>query len=158
MPSSPELSAVFDMYRMNAVKMTFRPRYDGFDGSNTTDTTAPGVTNQGGTNVHYIVDPGSFLNPSGTYTSANLNNFLENGDVRSATGTKPFSIIYKPTTNAATGSGPMKKTGQWLSTQTANDLAQSGVHVFMQDTNLTGTFSQAFDIFVTYYMSFRGVR
>lgn len=158
LPSSPELSAVFDLYKITGVKFTFRPRYTGFDGADTTDVTAPGVTNQGTTDVHYIIDPISYLTPSGTYTSANLNNFLENGNVKSRSGTRPFSIYYKPMTNVATGSGPMKKSGQWLSTQTANDLALNGVHVFMKDVNMTGVFSQAFDIFVTYYMSFKGLR
>lgn len=158
MPSSNELISVFDQYKVSGVKLTFRPRHTGFDGANTTDTTAPGVTNQGTTNMHIIIDPTSYTTPSGTYTSANLNQFLENGNVRTYSGIKPFSIYYKPRTNTATGSGPSKAANQWLSCTSASDLALNGVHAFAQDVNLTGVFGQAFDIFVTYYMSFRGMR
>lgn len=158
LPSSNELIAVFDQYKIGGVKLTFRPRYTSFDGANTTDTTAPGVTNQGNTHVHYIVDQASNTIPSGTYTSANLNTFLENGSVKSRMGTRAFSIYYRPRTNVATGSGPQKRGGQWNSCTGSSDLAQNGVHVFLQDVNMTGVFGQAFDIFVTFYMAFRGSR
>ncbi len=36
-------------------------------------------------------------------------------------------------------------------------VPHKGVHIFMNDVNLTGLFTQAFDIFYTYNMSFNGL-
>jgi len=153
-----EYVAVFDTYRINSLKFTFRPRYDNFAGNDTTDTTLPGTTAQGGTNAHVIIDPKSGVVPTGTYTSANLNSFLENGKVRSYTGTKPFTINIKyPTiTDDVNGTtGAVYKRAPFLSTKNTNILHR-GAHVFLQDTALTGTFNQSFDLFVTMNITFRG--
>lgn len=153
-----EYTAVFDTYRINSLKFTFRPRYDSFAGNDTTDTTLPGTTAQGGTNAHVIIDPKSSVTPTGTYTSANLNAFLENGKVRSYTGNKPFSVTVKYPTitddvNSVTGA--IFKRAPFLSTKNTNILHR-GMHVFLQDTALTGVFNQSFDIFVTMNVTFRG--
>lgn len=46
-PNVSEYTNLFEQYKINKLTFTLRPRYDSFSGENTTDTTPPGVTNQG---------------------------------------------------------------------------------------------------------------
>lgn len=157
-PNITEYTALFDKYKVMSIKFTFRPRYDNFAGNDTTDTTLPGTTAQGGTNMHVIIDPTSNVTPSGTYDSANLNRFLENGKVRSYTGNKPISVYIKYPCVAEDTNGTANaryERAKWYSTNLPG-VQHRGFHAFLQDTNLTGTFNQTFDVFVTYNIVFRG--
>lgn len=156
LPSVNEFTALFDQYRINSIKFTFRPRYDNFSGNDTTDTTLPNVTNQGQTHLHCIVDPESTVTPSGTYSSSNLNSFLENGSVRSYDGNRAVNVyIRKPMVNLNGVERRVK--APWLQCG-QNAIQHYGIHVFAQDINLTGVFGQSWDVFVTYYMQFRGLK
>lgn len=160
MPNWSEYAAVFDMFRVNNIKFTLRPRYDAFDGANTTDITLPGVTNQGKTYAHVIIDPRSPVIPTGVYTSGNLNTFLENGKVRSYSGNRPINIFIKyPCTaeDVNTSAAATYKRGGWYSTTTGG-IVHRGAHVFLQDVNMTGVFGQAYDIFVTMSITLKGQR
>lgn len=160
LPSNSEFKNVFDQYKINAIKVVFRPRFDNFAGNDTTDTTAPGVSNQAGCNMHVIVDPQSTTSPSGTYTRSNLNTFLEAGSrVKSYNGNKAITVYFKPNIPnailaASTASTQWTKP-RWIQTNIDNVL-HTGFHAFAQDFNMTGTFGQSWDVFVTYYMQFRG--
>lgn len=160
LPSLSEFSALFDQYKLSAIKITLRPRYDNFAGNDTTDVTLPGTTAQGGTNVHVLIDPDTTTTvPSGTYTSGNLNTFLENGAVRSYTGLKPINIYWKPKVGSAMSVGESRVKAPWCGTGTNPvQIAHHGVHIFLQDTNFTGTFNQSFDVFITYYMQFKALK
>lgn len=158
LPTYTEFTNVFDRYKLNGIKVTFRPRFNGFTGDNTTDTTLPGVTNQAGANLHIINDPYSITAPSGTYTRTNMNLFLEQGNVRSYNGNKVINVFFKPTTYETVdgvATGRLKRPG-WISSA-ANPLFY-GFHAFAQDFNMTGSFGQSWDIFVTFYMQFTGLR
>lgn len=155
LPSVNEFTAVFDQYKINAIKYTFRPRYDSFAGNDTTDTTLPGVTNQAGTHLHVIVDPHSTITPSGTYNSTNLNAFLENGSVRSYNGNRAVNVFVRPSVNL---NGVERRVrAPWIQSG-QNAIQHYGIHVFAQDINLTGVFGQSWDVFVTYYMQFRNLK
>ncbi len=162
LPSLSEFQALFDTGRISAIKVTFRPRFDNYSGNDTTDTTAPGITNQTGTNVHVIVDPKWVGAPTGTYSNATLNTFLEQGGVRSYKGTSPFSIYFKPTINQTVGAVQgMRRRAPFLlldSSSNATGSPHYGFHIFMQDPNMNGSFGNAYDVFVTYYMQFRGTK
>lgn len=148
---------MFDQYKVCALKFTYRPRYDNFAGNDTTDVTLPGVTAQGLTNVHVINDPYSTISPTGTYSAATLNAFLENGKVKSYQGGRPISVYFKPTINLTTEAGNnMRRRAGWLNVNVNN--VHSGFHIFMQDTNLTGVFNQSYDVFVTSYVMLRNAR
>jgi len=148
---------LFDQYKVAALKFTFRPRYDNFSGNDTVDTTLPGVTNQGLTNVHVINDPYSTVSPTGVYNAATLNSFLENGNVKSYQGIRPVSVYFKPTINLTTEAGNnMRRRAGWLNVNINN--VHSGFHIFLQDTNLTGVFNQSFDVFITSYVMLRNAR
>lgn len=160
LPSYTEFQPLFDLYKINAIKVTFRPRFNSFDGANTTDTTLPGITNQQGTNLHIVVDPYSANTaPTGTYTRSNMNTFLENGKVRTYNGNKAVSVYFKPTILDAIGDGTVTRAikAPWLYTGGVG-TQHYGFHAFAQDVNMTGTFGQSWDIFVTYYMQFKGLK
>lgn len=159
-PSSAEFTNLFDTYRIKGVRITFRPRYSGFSGNDTTDTTLPGITNQAGNYVHVINDPYSTVTPSGTYTTTNLNSFLENGNVKTYNGNKPFSVyVSKPTIDTYRGgtATASRVKAPWMQTTAANQ-PHNGVHVFLQDTNMTGTSGQTFDVFYTIYAQFKNLK
>ena len=157
LPNYTEITALFDRYKINAIKVTFRPRFDNFAGNDTTDTTLPGVTAQGTTMMHIIADPDSIVTPSGTYTIGTLNSFLENGSVKTHDGTKPISVYFRPKVNRTVGAedAGSRIRAPW---HTATNVSHFGFHAFMQDVNMTGTFNQSYDVFVTYYMMAAGLK
>jgi len=152
LPSVSEFVALFDTYQIRALRYDFVPRYDNYDGSNTTDTTLPGVTNQGKTWVHIVNDPLSTVSPSGTYVAATLNGFMENGNVRTRDGNRPFSVYFKPAVDMTIGNvrGTFVRSPKIQTSQTS--ITHNGFHWFVQDVGLTGTFNQSFDIYVTMYL------
>lgn len=156
LPNYTEYQALFDQYKINRIKITLRPRWDGFDGSN---LTTPGTTNAPMQYVHTYVDPASTTVPSGTYTSTVLNTFLENGDrVRSQPGIKTINIYYKPMMyEDAAGVASAKMTGpRWLDLVNCTGTPQRGVHIFLQNPNMGGTVTYAYDVFFTFYMALKG--
>lgn len=159
-PNILEYSNLFDTYRINWIKYTLRPRYDMFAGNDTRDTTLPGVSNQAGTMVHVMIDPKSDVVPFGAYTYSVLNAFLENGKVKTYQGTKPISILVKypcmlDDVNGNTRANIRRST--FLNTGMPN-IQHRGVHIFLQDVNMTGTHNQAFELFVTMSVTFKGQR
>lgn len=157
LPDATAYLEIFDQYKINGVKYTFRPRYDGFNGENTTDTTLPGVTNQAGCYVYTISDPASTLTPTGTYTSATLNTFLEQGNVKMRPGNKTFSVYFKPQIDNTMPLATARSSPKWLPL-TQRTVVHNGFHCFFADVNLTGVFAQSWDIFITLYFQCKGRR
>lgn len=161
MTNSADITSLFDQYKIAALKYTFRPRYDNFSGNDTVDTTLPGVTNQGGCMIHIINDPYSQLVPTGVYSGATLNTFLEQGNVRTYNGNRPFSVYFKPTIDNTVGAAvtnAARSRAKWLSTINGTGIAHYGFHFFAQDVNLTGVFGQSWDVYITYYIQAKGTR
>lgn len=160
LPSVGEFTGVFDMYKINAIKVVLRPRYDGFAGNDTTDTVLPGVTNQGRTMVHVLRDMYGQYVPSGSYSTNTLNSFFEQGTkVKTYPGNRDVVIYYRPTVDVYNNvnSADKRSKSMWYST-TSTGVVHYGPCVFLQDVNLTGTFNQSFDVYVTMYMSFKGIK
>lgn len=156
-----DITNMFDEYRICALKYEFHPRFSGFNGNDTTDTTLPGVTNQSGTKLHIIVDKKSTLTPTGTYTSSTFNTLMENGDVRTYSGNRIIKVyVSRPTIGEVlTGGATVQqfKEAPWL--RTDNGIVQHfGFHAFAQDNNFNGSFGQSWDIFVTAYVMARNLR
>lgn len=154
-----ELTSLFDEYKITGLKIDFIPRYDSMPGSNTTDVTQPNVTNQTGNYITTYIDPKSAITPSGTFTSATFNTFLENcnGQYKMRPGLRKFSIYFRPSIpNDVAGTSTSKQSPKWLSTNSPS-IAHSGVHVFMHDVNFVGSSGQSFDMFVTHYVLCRGL-
>lgn len=160
MYNSSEITALYDQYRIAGIKVELHPRYSEFSGNDTVDTTLPGITNQGGTQVHVINDPYNEKSLSGVYNVATLNYFLEQGNVRSYSGNKKISFYIKPTVYQTIGGFSTGKRirAPFLSTQTASTSIHYGADVFMADVNLTGAFGQSFDVFLTYHLQVRGLK
>lgn len=156
MPSSSEITNLFDEYKINAIKVKFLPRWNSFDGSN---KATPGTTNAAGVNLHIMNDPRNQIVPAGTYTRTTLNSFLEGGRVKSYNGDKAVSVYFKPQIyNVITPSvSNMWMKAPWLPTGNTT-TPHFGFQAFAQDYNLTGGFTQSWDVFVTYYISARNPR
>ena len=158
-PNFAEFQNLFEFYKITSWVIELVPRYDGFLGNDTTDTTLPGITNQGATRVHVNVDPLDSGTPSGTYTSATLNAMLESGSTKTYNGNKKVRIYIKgpAATDTIGGSTGARVRSRWILTSAAA-VSHWGAKVFMQDINFTGTFGQAYDIFYTVYAQFKGVQ
>lgn len=158
MPNNTEITNLFDQFKITGVRYELHPRYDGFSGNDTMDVTLPNVTNQAGNVVHVINDPKSTLTPTGTYTTGNLNSFMEQGKVRTHRGNRPIIIYHKPNIVQTTTSGTRQIPAPWSQTSSSTTLVHSGAHVFLQDANMTGVSGQNYDVFVTLYIMCRGAR
>lgn len=145
-----EMAALFDEYRVNAIKLTLRPRYDCVDSGST--------VNNPQTYLHYIVDPGSTLLPAGAYDLTTLNTFLENNDCKTRTLNRPVSIYFKPKVmDQVAGGGTQARAvkGGWIRT-TETSVIFRGAHLFIQGNNFTNvTNAVKLDQYITFYCSFR---
>ena len=162
MPNFTDYANIYDSYKITSVLLQLVPRYDGFNGNDTVDTVLPGVTNQGATRVHVAIDPKRRSNdgPTGAYTSATLNTFLERSKTKTYVGNKMISILLKHPcvlTDMNSNANAVAEKSKWLQTNISN-VAHQGIHVFLQDINLTGTFGQSFDVFYTFNILFKGQR
>lgn len=156
-PNWSDYNNLFDQYKVNALKFSFVPKWDGYGGEDTTDVGAPGITNATGVRLHVVSDPYSTVVPTGAYSSATLNSMMEQGTVRTHIGTKTVDVYFKPTINVATEAGNNYRVkAPWLNVTTQN--VHNGFHIYAQDTNFVGKFDQVYDVFITAYMSFRNLR
>lgn len=154
-PNWADYFNLFDQYKINALKFEFRPRWDNYAGS---DRTAPGDTNASGTFLHVCNDPYSSVTvPSGVYSTATLNTFMEQGPVKTYRPGDVVTVYFKPTVNMDTAAGPnVRVRAPYL---TNNTISQHlGFHVFAQDSNMIGQFNQSWDVYVTAYFTMRNLR
>lgn len=139
-----EISSLFDEYKINRIKITFRPRYNDVP-----------IGGQPEAYAHVIVDPESKVTPSGTYTQATVNAFLENGNVRTFNLARAFSVYFRPKVLMSTPTGTVATFPKYMNT-TDNTVVHSGFHMFlMQNNMLTTNTNIILDEFVTIYMSAR---
>ncbi len=152
-----EFKPVFDEYKINAIKYTFRPRYDSYEGAVPT----PGTPGYPLAYAHVIKDPASTNIPSGVYNGGTVNSFLENGNVKTYTLNKPFSIYFRPKiASQVFGGGTASSMVSTRFIKSTDDVVDHrGFHMLLQNNNLTGTNpSVQLDVFITYYVSLKGLR
>lgn len=150
-----EFASVFDRYKVNAIKLTFRPRFDTVNAPITGNT--PLTVRK--PYMAYIVDPETAISPGGVYAQANLNVFLENGG-KIVDADKPVSIYWKPkiSLNTSIGSGVYFVKAPYLRT---NEIStpMRGVHIFAYQQGFGTTFTDIeWDVFVTMYVTFKDLR
>lgn len=151
-----EIQALFDEYKINAIKVTFRPRYD-------TVTASDASAGVGAVQAyaHYVVDPASTTSPSGVYGAANLNGFLEQSGVKTRTLNKPFSIYFRPKVADSLSGGTTAAraiTPTFIKTSNAG-VEFTGVHMYIQQNNMSNTNpSIVLDQFVTLYMQVKNLK
>lgn len=151
-----EFAAVFDEYRVNAIKVTFRPAYDSVNAPN-----AAGAIAQPQSYAHVLVDQQSTVAPTGLYTSANLNTYLEQARIRTLTLNKPVSVYFKPkVSDQIFGGGTASRliSSPWVKT-TETGVQYRGFHMFLQQNSFsTGNSNIRLDTFYTFYLQFRNVK
>lgn len=155
-PSISDITNLFSAVKVCALKYTFRPRFTELA------WTQAGAPTIGMGYAHVLVDPRSNVTPSGTYTRANCNAFLENGGaVKSYPVTKPFSVYIakpcQPQDNDSSSNGRYDPS-TWVNPVAAIANPYRGFHIFIQDSNFVGAVGIQFDVFVTYYMKCKGLR
>lgn len=156
LPDYTKYTNLFDLYKFNGFKLTFRPRF-------TMGTqAAQAVPISSSTNyqqwVTVCTDPAQ-IQPTGVYGSATLNTLMSTGKSKTHNGNRVFSVYtkaYSLATSATDGvlSEPVR--GKWTRT---SDYAQAyyGVYTYFWDNMFDSTMlSQgAYDIFVTAYIQFK---
>lgn len=153
-----EYTPLFDQYRLNAIKYVLRPR----QGMNVADqNNATAISHERGYHS-VLIDKAGTITPTGTFTSTTYNTFLENGNVRTYDATKPVTIYIKPLVQEQYGSGAFRYVKpRWTDLGTAgNAMPHRGFHLFTH-TNSMNTASlgrYAYDVFVTYFIQFKGQR
>lgn len=156
LPNVVEYTALFDEYKINAIKVTFRPAYD----SVPSDAPALNVNTGPQSYAHIFVDPAA-VNPSGIYGAATLNSFLENDGVKTYDTNKPFSVYFKPMIrDQVQGTGPNAeiRRSKYIRT-TETGAVHTGFNMFLQQNNLsTNNTRISLDIFVTFYMTLKNLR
>lgn len=162
LPDLASYVAMFDTARINAIRVDFHPRFDNFAGNDTVDVAPPGITNQAGTRMSVVIDPKSNLVPSGTYTVGTYNGFLEQGRVRTYTGNRPFKVYFVPNVNynlgAVAGQTRRRAPALQLSDANSQTVSHTGFHIFAWDQAFNGSFGNSFDLIVTFYLTFKGMR
>lgn len=153
LPDLSQYQDIFDEYKINAFKYTFRPRYD--------TTTSGNSSSIPQAYAHIIKDPGSTVSPSGLYGSATLNSFLANGNVKSYTLNRPFSVYMKPRVyqemSASTTGLQLAKPRFFRIGDTL--IRHRGFHIMLQQNNFGTVNTQVqLDVYLTLYLTMRGAR
>lgn len=144
-----EHAQIFDEYKLTGYQYEFRPNYDSFDFS---------TSGSLGT-FHTAVDPSSTTSPNGVYGSPTLNNFFEQAqNVKSHNANKVVKVYIKPKiASQVYGGGQSGRltASPWLKTSD-NLVDHRGFHAYMQQYNFSGTTAISYDVYVTFYVLFRG--
>lgn len=149
LPNIAEYAALFDQYKINALKYTFIPRYD---------TTTQGQVQA---TMHYVVDPASTVIPQGLYGVSTLNTLMENSGVKTRLLSQPVTIYYKPkvlTSDLGGGTGArIVKPGWYRTTDLSVD--HRGFHSYVHLNDMTSTNANVkLDVFVTVYAQFKNLK
>jgi len=108
----------------------------------------------------HVVDPQSTLNPSGLYSSTNLNILLEHGGKTRQFKDSALSVFWKPQIAIPTniGGGVWYKKAPYLSTGNTA-VPMRGCHIFFHTNNFNTTFTDLIlDVMVTWYVTFKNIK
>lgn len=150
-----EHSVVFDEYKVNALLFEFYPSVSASDSVGASTATAQA-------NFHYAVDPSSTVVPSGTQAIATLNSFMQQGDnIKTCPANKPVKIYYKPKIASQVFGGGLAGrliTAPWLKT-TESSVDHRGFHAYINPSfGFASVPLLSYNIYITYYLQFRGSR
>jgi len=149
LPNINEYAAVFDQYKVHALRYDFIPRYD---------TVTQGQVQA---TMHYVIDPASTVIPQGIYGSNTLNILMENSGVKTRVLNRPISIYYKPkvlTSNLGGGTGARIVNPGWYRT-TDLDVDHRGFHAYINLNEMAATNANVkLDVYVTVYAEFKNLK
>lgn len=158
-----EFTALFDQYKLLAFKVVLRPQNRDYNLSQLNPST--GTTFYGFPYVSVMRDPFDVVAPSGTYGRTVYNSFLEQGGdkVKTYRGDKEIKIYCKswvPDNYGNVGAPSVRWTRPKWTQLDANGQAMQhyGYTLFFHNQNFDATTFNAYDVFVTYYLKFRGSR
>lgn len=151
-----EYENIFDQFKLNAAKITLRPRVTNLSAEQ--DAPTAGTVFREIPYVTISLDPYDTIVPSGTYSRATYNAFLEAGkNIRTRRADRPFSVYLKPVVREQYGGGATRYMKPRFTDLNASGkaMAHRGYHMFFHNQNFSGTFTQ-YDVFVTYFLQFKG--
>lgn len=159
-PNNTELSAVFGQYKLNAVKFAMIPSFSEFDGSQEQQT-SPVITPMA--HVWVCYDKYTTTTPSGVYSVTTLNNFMEQGQIKTVKDSNKLINIYQksPTYagwDASAGTYTKLKAASWQRTDGGTGVTHNAAQVFINtsDANLPAT--NVYQIICTVYLSLKNQR
>lgn len=158
LPNVGEYSSLFDTYKLSAIKYRLVPRTGPFSQDQTIPST--GTTFLDKPNISILYDPKNTLAFAGTYSPTTYNVFTELGNVKRFRGDRDINIYMKPLIQEQYGSGAIRYMKPRFTAMDAAGLAMPhrGTMVFFHQNAWTSTSLPSFDVYVTYYMQFRGQR
>lgn len=152
-----EYQALFDQYKLGAWKITLVPRVAEL----TSDQQNAAATQYEKCYFTIIKDPMDTIPPGGTYTAANYNTLLENGKARVLRADRPVNIYMKPKIVEQYGAGANRYVSPKftdLNSSAGIDVRHRGFHIFQHCNNFNAASLSryAYDVFITYYLTFKG--
>lgn len=154
-----EYQALFDQFRINAIKWEFLPRIVDLN-QNQTNASA-GTTFQDRPYISYCVDKRGTTIPGGTYSSGTYNAFTEVGPVKMRRGDKPLSIYIKnPLIVEQFGGGATRYVTPKFADIDSSGIAMAhrGLYVFFHNQVFTSAAFVQYDVYCTYYVTFKGMK
>lgn len=157
-PNYTEITNMFDLYCIKAVKYTLIANFSAIDGN---QTLGFGGTQLSKPTVHVCYDKYSTVTPSGTYTTGTLNSFMEQGKIRTVRDPfQPIQIyIRRPTIDVWDAYNQTTlKPSHYLRSDTLASANHYGPQVFINDPNLSGNnlAPVSWDVYCTVYLTCKG--
>lgn len=154
LPNYTELTALFEQYRINAIKLTFVPTCSSLDGETATQIPTTYLTQP---RLYTLIDKDANVPVN------NESAMLQYGNVRIIKNpTRPFTIYIRGpavqvgTANALTIVGGAPKSKQWLDCDNYSvQHLGCGVGGIMPQAG-AGTIAFNYNVIATYYMQFKG--
>lgn len=155
LPNYTEFTNLFEVYRINAIKLTFLPIATGNDLPSITGNTATGAVWALTPRVYYTIDKDG--NPPSTE-----NGFLERSNMKIVR--RPFSgwqiyirnpCVQSAVANSVTLVGGSPKSRQWIDCDNYG-VAHWGCAVGGQIPSGSTTSAMTWQVIATYYMQFKG--
>lgn len=152
-----EYAALFDQYKLSAWKIKFVPKYQDYN-LNQGGAAAPTA----GIDVPMLCivkDPYSTLTPTGTWNQSTLNTLLEQGG-KVYRADKPVTVYMRPKVTEQYGGGANRYISPRytdLTTTAGTTMPHRGFHMFAFNTtwNNAALSQNAWDVYITYYLSFK---
>lgn len=155
-PNSSEYISLFDQFKVTGVKVTFHPRWLNVNMPANITTSTLGNSQF---YMTYCKSSNDFdWTPTGTYTSANYNAFLEEGgsSARTVALNRPVSVFFRPKILEDAGTLGVKMTSPpWMSLNHGANTQFHGIHAFLHDYNFSGSDTSGFGLDIQYTLYFQ---
>lgn len=156
MPDYANYIALFDEFKLNAVKVDILPRFS--VGAQVGQQVGLGVSTNYQQYVTIVKDP-AMEPPAGTYSTGTLNKLLESGRSKTHNGNRAISVYSKVfmRQGGAAGEGINSQIirPRWIKTTDFNTTHYGITAMFWDSTFDFTMLGVSYDIFYTFYLQFR---